>query len=78
MKTVTPTELRSNIYNLLDEIVETGIPLEINKGEKRLIIIPAEKTDKLKNLISRRHIINGNPDDLIDVKWQEEINFDLP
>lgn len=78
MKTVTATELRSNIYNLLDEILQTGIPLEINKGGKRLMIIPAEKTDKLKNLISRPNIIKGNPDDLVDVRWQEEVNIDLP
>ncbi|MCD4722632.1 MAG: type II toxin-antitoxin system Phd/YefM family antitoxin [Desulfobacula sp.] len=29
MKTITVTELRGNIYNLLDEVLNTGIPLEI-------------------------------------------------
>ena len=43
MKTVTPTELRANIYNLLDEVLDTGVPLEIKKGDKRLRIVPAEK-----------------------------------
>ena len=42
------------------------------------MIIPAEKTDKLKNLISRPNIIKGNPDDLIDIRWEEEVNLDLP
>ena len=32
MKTITITELRGNIYNLLDEVLNTGIPIEINKG----------------------------------------------
>ncbi len=78
MKTVTPTELRSNIYNLLDEVLKTGIPLEVNKGGKRLRIIPVEKTDKLCNLVSRPNVIQGDPDDLVNVSWEEEINLDLP
>jgi hypothetical protein len=32
MRTITVNELRGNIYNLLDEVLNTGIPLEINKG----------------------------------------------
>ncbi|MBL0716462.1 MAG: type II toxin-antitoxin system Phd/YefM family antitoxin, partial [Desulfosarcina sp.] len=64
MKTITPTELRQNIYKLLDEVLNTGIPIEINKGGKKLRIVPADKTKKLQNLISRPNVIKGNPDDL--------------
>ena len=31
MKPVTPTELRANIYNLLDQVLKTGIPLEVRR-----------------------------------------------
>lgn len=78
MKTVTPTELRSNIYNLLDEVVRTGIPLEIKKGDRKLRIIPVEKVDKLQNLISRPEVIKGDPDDLVDIRWEKDVNLDLP
>lgn len=78
MKTVTPTELRSNIYNLLDEVLKTGIPLEINKGGKRLRIVPVDKTDKLQNLVSRPQIIQGDPNDIVDISWEQEMNCDLP
>lgn len=78
MKTVTPTELRSNIYNLLDEVLRTGIPLEINKGDRKLRIVPVEKVDKLQNLISRPDVIKGDPDDLIDIRWDKDLNLDLP
>lgn len=78
MKTVTPTELRSNIYNLLDEVLRTGIPIEINKGNRKLRIIPVEKTNKLQNLISRAEVIKGDPDDLVDISWEKELNLDLP
>lgn len=76
MKTITVTELRSDIYNLLEEVLATGIPLEINKGGRKLQIVPVEKVDKLRNLIRRPEVIQGDPDDLVSVQW--EVNLDLP
>jgi hypothetical protein len=78
MKSVTPTELSKNLDHLLDEILKTGIPLEIERGGERLRIIPVEKVDKLKNLIHRPDVILGDADDLIDLNWQQEVNLDLP
>ncbi|WP_257236354.1 type II toxin-antitoxin system Phd/YefM family antitoxin [Nostoc sp. 'Peltigera malacea cyanobiont' DB3992] len=48
MKKVTLTELSNNIERLLDEVLETGIPLEINKNGKFLKIVPIEKKINLK------------------------------
>ncbi len=78
MKTVTPTELRTNIYKILDEINKSGIPVEINKGGKKLKIIPVEKPDKISNLKKRPNFIKGNPDDLVNIHWEKEMNLDLP
>jgi len=78
MKTVTPTQLRTNIYNLLDEILKTGLPLEIKKGDKKLRIVPVDEVDKLKNLVARPDAIQGDPDDLIEIDWMDEVNLDLP
>lgn len=78
MKTVTPTELRADIYNLLEDVLTTGIPIEIKKGEKRLRIVPVEPVDKLDNLVARPEVIHGDPDDLIDISWEGEIDLDLP
>ncbi|MCP4420650.1 MAG: type II toxin-antitoxin system Phd/YefM family antitoxin [Chloroflexi bacterium] len=78
MKTVTPTELRANIYKLLEEVLSTGIPLEINKGQKRLRIVPVEQVDKLQNLISRPDAILGDSDELVMISWEKEVNLDLP
>lgn len=76
MKTISVTELRGNIYNLLEEVLESGVPLEINKGGRKLRIVPVEKVDKLANLIERPDVIVGDPEDLVDIKW--EYNLDLP
>ena len=76
MKTVTVTELRGNIYGLLEEVLVTGVPLEIKKGGRRLRIVPADSVDKLRNLAHRPEVIQGDPDDLTDREW--EVNLDLP
>jgi prevent-host-death family protein len=78
MKTITVTELRGNIYKLLDEVLNTDIPIEINKGGRKLKIVPVEKVNKLQKLVSRPNVIKGNPDDLVDISWEKEVNLDLP
>jgi prevent-host-death family protein len=78
MKTITVTELRGNIFKLLDEVLRTGVPIEVNKGGKKLRIVPAEPSNKLRNLISRPDVINGDPEEIVDVSWEREVNLDLP
>jgi prevent-host-death family protein len=78
MKTVTPTELRANIYQLLDEVLNTGVPLEIKKGDKKLRIVPVEKVDKFQNLIARPEVIAGDPEQLVEISWENEVDLDLP
>ena len=69
--------MRGNIYNLLDEVLKTGVPIEINKGGKKLKIVPVGKVNKLQNLVSRPNVIKENPDDLVDINWEKEVNLDL-
>ena len=76
MKTITVTELRSNIYNLLQEVLDTGVPLEINKGGQKLRIAPVTAIDKFANLIYRPNVINGDPEELVHIEW--EYDLDLP
>jgi prevent-host-death family protein len=78
MKTITVTELRGNIFKLLDEVLRTGVPIEVNKGGKKLRIVSAESSNKLRNLISRPDVINGDPEEIVDVSWEREVNLDLP
>ena len=78
MKIVTPTELRTNIYKLLDEVVKTGTPIEIKRGNRRLRIVPVEAPDKFQNLVSRPDVIQGNPEEIVDLSWEGEVSLDLP
>jgi prevent-host-death family protein len=38
MKTVTITELRRNIFRLIDEALETGEPIVLNRKGKRVVL----------------------------------------
>jgi prevent-host-death family protein len=78
MKTISATQLRGNIFKLLDEVLNSGVPIEIIKNGKKLRIIPVEKSNKLDNLISRTDVIKGDAKDLVDVTWEGEVNLDLP
>lgn len=78
MKLITPTELRANLYRLLDEVLISGVPLEIKKGDRKLRITPVEKVDKFQNLISRPNVIRGDPEDLVLISWEHEVSLDLP
>lgn len=78
MKSVTPTELRTNIYHLLDEVLATGIPIEIKKGNKRLRIVAVERVDKFQNLVARPQVILGDPEELVSINWENEVSVDLP
>ncbi len=67
MKTVTIQDLKSNIDSLIEEVLTTGIPLEIEQKGKRLLIFPVEQKNKLDHLIYRPNIIQGNSDDLVNL-----------
>jgi prevent-host-death family protein len=68
---ITTTKLRQNIYKLLDQVIETGIPIEINRNGKTLKIIRIDKTSKLKNL-KKRNVLNCEPEEIISMDWSKE------
>ncbi len=78
MKTVTATELRANVYQLLDEVLHNGLPIEVKRGDRRLRIVPIEETDKLQRLVYRPEVIRGDPEDLILLNWEGEVDLGLP
>ncbi len=75
--TVTATQLRTNIYQLLDQIIESGKPLHI---ERKGVIIEMNTIKKplLMDLLPKRPCINGDSDDIIHMDWSNEWNETLP
>jgi Antitoxin Phd_YefM, type II toxin-antitoxin system len=68
---VKPSQLRENIYRILDQVLDTGVPVEIERNGKLLRIMPVEKRSKLDNLKPRPYLLS-EAEDLVHVDWSEE------
>jgi hypothetical protein len=69
---LTPTQLRANLYQLLDQVLETQQPIEIIRHGQLLEIsvkYPKGKRGTLAKLKPHPHTINGNPEDLVQMDW---------
>ena len=76
---MTPDELQqSDIRQLLANILAAGKPLQIDWDGKLFEIVTVEKKSKLDNLVSRPDVIVGDPEDLVNISWEHELNLDLP
>jgi hypothetical protein len=73
---LSASKLRANVYRLLDDVLETGQPLEIERNGKILVIAPKEKESIWDRLPRREGAIIGDPDELIHIDWSSEWNPD--
>lgn len=73
---VTPSQLRQDIYRLIDRVLETGEPLEIERKGKRLRLVAEEPVDRLSRIRVDPGVINGNPEDLVSIDWSVEWDGD--
>jgi hypothetical protein len=72
----TASKLRANIYRMLDEVLETGQPLEIERNGKTLVVTPKKELSIWDRLPRREGFIVGDPDELIHIDWSSEWNPD--
>lgn len=69
---ISASELRQNIYRLLDEVLRTGQPLEIERSGRRLRIVPVDAPAKLSRLSPHPGTIIGDPEELVHLDWTSE------
>lgn len=76
---MTATELRANVYKVLDEVIATGKPVEVTRKGCTVKISPAKRkrAKKTEDIFERmkRHalpdLIVGDPEDLVHIDWSE-------
>lgn len=77
---LSPTELRKDLYRVLDRVLETGVPQEIARGDRRLLISPAEgdagRVRNLDSLPRREGVLLCTVDELIESSDHWEWNPD--
>ena len=69
----TATKLRQNLYNILDKVIEDGIPVEIERKGHTLKIVPEKSVSKW-NRLEPHDIINGDPESIVSVDWSDQWN----
>jgi prevent-host-death family protein len=68
---VTASSLRQNIYKILDQVLETNKPVEIDRKGRKLYIVPAEKPDTLAR-IKTQNIMKCDPEAYVHLDWSKE------
>jgi hypothetical protein len=69
---VSTSKLRGNIYKLLDKVLETGEPLEIERKGRKLKIIPSPASDRLSGLQAHKKYLVADPEGIVHVDWSGE------
>lgn len=67
---VTSTKLRENIYQLLDQVLETGQPLEVVRKGRRLVISSIPAGDRLAKL-RKRPTLAVDPEEIVHMDWSQ-------
>ena len=70
MEHISLTALRQHLFKIVDKVIQTGIPVEIERRGHRLKIVLDDPPRKLANLRPHNAIV-GDPDDLVDVQTDE-------
>ncbi|MEP6962593.1 MAG: type II toxin-antitoxin system Phd/YefM family antitoxin [Acidobacteriota bacterium] len=68
---VSATQLRQNIYALLDQTLATGEPIEVERKGRLLRIVSADPPSKLARL-KKHHDVVGDLEDLVHLDWYHE------
>jgi hypothetical protein len=78
-KRLTASQLRQNIYRILDEVIETGRPVEIER-KGTVVRIEMERQDEsiFEALTPHPGSIAGDCEDLVHIDWSQEWKPDLP
>lgn len=68
---VTASQLRQDIYRLLDQVLESGEPLEIVRKGRRLRLVPDNSISRLDRIVGNPLAIPGDPGELVSIDWSD-------
>jgi hypothetical protein len=64
--------LRANLYRLLDAVLETGSPVEVERRGERLKIVRSERRSRLALVRPARGYLAVEADELLGLDWSDE------
>lgn len=78
MEKMTLTQLRQNLFQVVDQLLAKGETLSIERNGQTLLLVPQIKGSKLAKLQPRSLMNQGTLEELAEVDlstWQEEKNL---
>lgn len=69
---MTATKLRENVYQLLDEVAETGKPIEIERKGRLFLISSLGMPSKLSRLKKHKTINEEDLEGIVHMDWSSE------
>ena len=66
------SKLRANLYRVLDEVLTTGAPVEVERRGRIIKIVPETKPGKLTNLEPHPDYIKVDPESIVHMDWTSE------
>jgi hypothetical protein len=66
------TNLRKNLFRILDKAARTGKAIEVESKGRKFKIIALKRTDKFANLQKHPDVFSGELDSLITIDWMAE------
>ena len=66
------TNLRKNLFRILDEAARTGKSIEIESKGRKFRIIALERPDRFAGLQRHPDVFSGDLDSLINIDWMTE------
>jgi len=69
---ITASNLRQDIYQLLDRVLSTGEPLEVKRKGRTLRIVPDMQPDSRLERLKRHNSLAVDPEELVHMDWSAE------
>jgi hypothetical protein len=66
------SSLRADLYRLLDRVLETGVPLEVERRGQTLKIVPSAGRRRLSGLRPVDGYLTGDPESIVHLDWSVE------
>lgn len=77
LSTISKFHIGNDVYQLLEKVLETESPIEIEFKGKMFIIDLLKSSNKLSKLQPHPECLIGNPEDIVHLDWTGELHDDL-